>query len=155
MKPPGRPTAYTPDHARQARLIYETGATDEVVARILGVHPETLRRWRARHPAFDEAARAGETVADDRVLLSLYRRALGYDYTESRAFLPHGSGRPVTVEVKRHRAGDVRAAVQWLRQRRVGAWAEDRGRDDKADLADRLAQALAKVAAGRAGDGDG
>lgn len=147
MKNAGRPTSYTPDHARTARLIYETGATDEVVARILGVHAETLRRWRDRYPEFDEAARAGKTVADDRVLFSLYRRAVGYDYTETKAYLPLGAKEPILVDVTRHKAADVRAAMQWLRQRRVGDWAERAGHDDNENLADRLAEALANVEA--------
>ena len=155
MKNAGRPTSYTPDHARTARLIYETGATDEVVARILGVHVETLRRWRDRYPEFDEAARAGKTVADDRVLFSLYRRAVGYDYTETKAYMPHGAKEPIMVDVTRHKAADVRAAMQWLRQRLVGDWADNRGRDHNADLADRLAEALANVEAWREVDDNG
>jgi hypothetical protein len=152
----GRPTRYTADHARQARLAYESGATDEDVAAFLGLHPDTLRRWRLAHPEFADAKAEGRGRADRRVRFSLYRRAVGYDYPEQRAFLPFGAKAPVTVTVTRHKHADPAAALRWLAIRDPAEWS---GRaappDDKAGLAERLAQALANVAAGRAGDDNG
>lgn len=118
MKPIGRPTSYSPDRARQARLIYQLGATDEQVAAVFDVHPETLRRWRLRYQDFDAATRAGRQVADTRALLNLYGNAIGYSYTETRVFLRRG--RAVPVEVTRHKHASTGAALQWLRIRLPG-----------------------------------
>jgi hypothetical protein len=152
----GRPTRYSPEHARQARLAYELGWTDDQVADLLAVHPDTLRNWRLRHADFAEAKAAGRARANRRVEFSLYRRAIGYDYTETRVFLPFGAKEPVVVPVTRHKHADVPAGFRWLAITEPAEWS---GRaaapDDKAGLADRLAQALANVAAGRAGDDDG
>lgn len=155
MTNPGRPTRYTADHAQLARHIYETGTTDEDVAHILCVHPDTLRRWRERYPEFDEACRAGKQVADKRVLFSLYRRAIGYDYTETKAFMPLGAKEPVMAQVTRHRPADVRAAIFWMRKRQRDEWGDVPEKPENFDLAERLGEALANVAAGRAGDDPG
>jgi transposase-like protein len=127
MKEAGRPTSYTPDRARQARLICELGATDAQLAAILGVHHDTVRRWRMRYPDFAEASRAGRAMADLRARLDLYRNAIGYDYTETRVYLRRGQAVP--VEVTRHKHAQTGAALQWLRVRDP-AWRTPRRRDD-------------------------
>ena len=151
----GRHTRFTPEHAEQARLAYEIGASDEEVARLLRIHLATLYRWRERYPDFAEATQAGKDDADMRVKLAMYRRAIGYDYRQTKVFLPLGAKQPVTAEVTRHVPADPHLAMQWLRIRRPAQWREPREPDDNSDLAERLAQALANVAAGRAGDDDG
>ncbi len=131
MKSTGRPSSYTPDHARQAELICRLGATDAQLAEIFSVHPETLRRWRARHPAFAEAMRAGRAMADLRVTLGLYQNAIGYDRTETRVALHRG--KPVSFEVTRHQPARVGAALQWLRARDPAWRMPCRRRDDGTD----------------------
>jgi len=151
----GRPTSYTPEHAETARLFYEIGATDEQVARMLRIHLSTLYRWRERYPDFAEAALVGKDDADARVQAAMYRRAIGYDYRETKAFLPLGAKEAVQVEVTRHAPADPRVGMQWLRIRRAAQWREPRETDDKSELAEQLAEALANVAAYRDGDDNG
>lgn len=115
MKSAGRPTSYTPERARQARLICQLGATDAQLAEILGVHHATVRRWRERYPEFAEAWQDGRADADLRAQCDLYRNAIGYDYTETRVFLRRGQAVP--VEVTRHKHAQTGAALQWLRVR--------------------------------------
>jgi len=137
-------------------MAYELGYTDDDVAALLHVHPDTLRRWRHAHRDFADAKVEGRERADLRVQFSLYRRAVGYDYTEQRVFLPFGAKEPVTVSVTRHKHGESAAAFRWLALRKPDEWSgRAEAPDDKAGLAERLAQALANVAAGRAGDDNG
>ena len=143
----GRPTRYAPEHAETARLYYESGATDQQVANLLRIHLATLYRWRDLHPEFAEAARAGKGDADARVQFAMYRRATGYDYRETKVFLPLGAKAPVEVEVTRHVPADPRLGMQWLRIRRAGQWREAPERPENFDLAERLGEALANVAA--------
>ncbi len=143
----GRPTRYAPEHAETARLYYESGMTDQQVANLLRVHLATLYRWRELHPEFAEAARAGKDDADARVQLAMYRRAIGYDYRESRFMLPAGAMEPVEVDVTRHMPADPRVGMQWLRIRRAAQWGEAREQPENFDLAERLGEALANVAA--------
>ena len=151
----GRPTRYAPEHAEMARLYYESGATDQQVANLLRIHLATLYRWRELHPEFAEAAQAGKGDADARVQFAMYRRAIGYDYRETKVFLPLGAKAPVEVEVTRHVPADGHVGMQWLRIRRPAEWREPRETDDNSDLAERLAEALANVEASRAGYDNG
>jgi hypothetical protein len=147
MKNTGRPTRYTPDHALRARMAWEIGATDAQVAFLLGVSESTLARWRALHPAMAEARMAGRDDADMRVTYALYRRAVGYEYRETRILLPFGAKEPLAIPVTRHKHAESAAAFRWLALRRPAQWsgrAEAQG--DNHDLADRLAEALANVA---------
>lgn len=143
----GRPTRYAPEHAETARLYYESGATDQQVANLLRIHLATLYRWRELHPEFAEAAQVGKGDADARVQFAMYRRATGYDYRETRAYLPLGAKEPVEVEVTRHVPADPRVGMQWLRIRRAGEWRERPEQPENFDLAERLGEALANVAA--------
>jgi hypothetical protein len=143
----GRPTTYTADHALRARMAWEIGATDAQVAFLVGVSESTLARWCALHPAMAEARAAGRDDADTRVTFSLYRRAVGYDYSETRILLPFGAKAPLAIPVTRHKHAETAAAFRWLAIRRPAQWggrAEAQGTNH--DLADRLAEALANVA---------
>lgn len=148
----GRPPNYTPEHAEKARLFYETGVTDEQVARLLGVHLATLYRWRERYPEFAAAANAGKDDADARVKAAMYRRATGYDHREIKAFVPLGAKAAVQVEVTRHIPADPHLGMQWLRLRRPSEWREQPELPPNHDLAERLAEALARVEAHRLAD---
>jgi transposase-like protein len=139
----GRPTSYTPEHAEKARLFYETGATDEQVARLLGVHLATLYRWRERHPDFALAANVGKDDADARVTAAMYRRAIGYDHREIKAFVPLGAKEAVQVAVTRHVPANPQVGMQWLRIRRPAEWREQPVLPQNHDLAERLAEAIA------------
>lgn len=131
MKNPGRPSSYTPDLARQAELICRLGATDAQLAEILDVHPDTLRRWRSRHPAFAAATRAGRAIADLQVTMGLYRAAIGYEHKETRVSVLRG--KPFSIEITRHQHPQVAAALQWLRVRDPAWRMPYRRRDDGTD----------------------
>lgn len=152
----GRPTRYTADHAIRARLAWEIGCTDAQVAILIGVSDSTLSRWRAQHPDMAAARAAGRDDAAMRVKFSLYRRAVGYDYTETRVLLPFGAKEPLVVPISRHMHAQTSAGFRWMGITQGGPWAgRAEGDDPNHDLADRLAEALANVAAGRAGDDNG
>ena len=146
MTSTGRPSSYTPDHAHRARLAWEIGATDAQVAMLIGVSESTLARWCARHPAMAEARQAGRDDADTRVTFALYRRAIGYDYTETRILLPFGAKEPLAVPVTRHKHAETGAGFRWLALRQPAAWAGRADAQGDHDLADRLAEALDNVA---------
>jgi len=117
----GRPSAYRPEYAEQARKLCRNGATDREIADILGICVRTFYRWRAEHDAFAEALKVGKELADDRVERALYERACGYDYADVKIFHPSGAKEPVIVPVTVHVPADVGAARQWLATRRPPA----------------------------------
>ena len=143
--PTGRPTAYRPHFAEQARKLCRNGATDREVADILGVCVRTFYRWRAEHDAFSDALSAGKDLADDRVERALYERACGYEYDDVKIFNPAGAKGPVIVPVTVHVPADVGAAKQWLATRRPQPWAGAKPSKDGAELARILEEAFART----------
>jgi hypothetical protein len=132
----GRPSRYSPACVDQARKLAQLGATDVEIADFLEVPYRTLRNWRLAHPEFGEAMRVGKEPADERVVRSLYQRAIGYHYTEQRAFKikagPHEE-RIELIDIQRYVPGETSACVQWLKSRRPDEWCDKTGHDPDDD----------------------
>lgn len=118
----GRPSDFKPEFCEVARQLCEGGATDEEIAKELGVHVATVYRWKSKYPAFCEAIKVGKAAADDRVELSLYHKAVGYKHEAVKIFMPAGAAMPVYAPYTEHVAPDTTAAIFWLKNRRSAAW---------------------------------
>jgi hypothetical protein len=118
----GRPSDYKPEFCEEARKLCEGGATDIEVADALEISAATLYRWKAKHPEFCEALKAGKTVADERVERSLYAKATGYSFDAVKIFMPAGAKEPVYAPYREHVAPDTTAAIFWLKNRRPDLW---------------------------------
>lgn len=96
------------------------GMTDAEIARIIGVSPNLLWKWRQLKPELKDAMAHWRAHADDRVVRALYERAIGYTY-EAEVIKVIGE-RVVRVKTLEHVPPDVRAAETWLLNRRAGEW---------------------------------
>jgi len=134
---------YKPHFADIAGRLCRNGATDAEVADILGISLRSFCRWCLQHDDFNAAVRVGKEAADDRVERSLYRRAVGYDYTAEKIVTPKGGG-PVVMFYTVHVPADVRAALHWLAMRRPRPWA--RLPEPDADLAHIIGERRKQVA---------
>ncbi len=112
----GRPTAYRVDYARQAALMTRLGATDIELAQFFGVALSTLNLWKLKHPAFSESLKVGKDSADERVISSLYHRAIGYSHPE--VDIRAVDGVIVQTPLTKHYPPDTTAAIFWLKNRR-------------------------------------
>lgn len=118
----GRPSKYKPSFCEKARQLCERGATDAEVADSLGINAATLYRWKGEHSEFCEALKAGKAVADDRVEMSLYHKAIGYTFDSEKVF--QFQGVIVRTDTKEHVPPDTTAAIFWLKNRRPDQWRE-------------------------------
>ena len=124
--PAGRPTSFKPEYIEQATKLAALGATDREAAEFFKVAESTLYLWKHTQPAFSEALKTGKAVADERVVQSLYRRAIGYSHD---AVKMHASDGVVSITpYVEHYPPDTTAAIFWLKNRRPEDWR------DKADL---------------------
>jgi len=85
----------------------ELGATDDEVAKALGVCVRTLYRWQSQHPEFCQALKAGKEVADNRIERALYHKAAGYTYDSEKIF--QNNGEVVRVKIIEHVPPDTTA----------------------------------------------
>lgn len=104
------------------------GATDEEIAEAFGISRMTLHRWKTQFPALREAMENAKAVADANVEKSLYRRALGYDTTESEEIISidkEGNERVSGRKVKTKSVPpDTMAIMYWLNNRKRGQWSQ-------------------------------
>ena len=130
----GRPTSYRPEFARTAMMLCKLGATDPEMADFFEVNVRTLNRWKVTHEDFVAAIKRGKEQSDDRIVDSLYHRAMGTEYEEARPIklktvTYDDKGQKKTeaehvqvVMVKKVVPSDTTALIFWLKNRRNKEW---------------------------------
>jgi len=118
----GRPTAFKPEFVAQAVKLAELGATDREIAEFFDVSERTIYRWQHEHAEFCHALKVGKEAADERVVKSLYRRAVGYTFDAVKILAPKGDGAPIYAPYVEHVAPDTTACIFWLKNRRRDDW---------------------------------
>ena len=119
------------------------GLTLEQIANNCGVADSTFREWKSRYPAIAAALKISKELADIEVENALYKRATGYDYTET-AIVDGPKGRTETVTHKRM-APDVTAQIFWLKNRKPYEWRDRKNEIEADDSAETGVVALADV----------
>jgi len=159
----GRPTEYDPErHPFLVMCLAREGLTEKEMAQKLGIGKTTLTRWKQEHPEFRASLNGSREEADLKVVDSLYRRAIGYEFEETEMVVTakDGEEKPAKEKrVKKHVAPDVTACIFWLKNRRPAEWRDKLQQeltgpgggplvvtDDRAALACRLAGIAARVA---------
>lgn len=61
------------------------GLTDEQIAKNIGISRSTLSEWKKKFSDISDSLKKGKDVADRQVENALFKRALGYEYTERQA----------------------------------------------------------------------
>jgi hypothetical protein len=120
--PAGRPSSYEPEYAEQAQKLAALGATDIEVADFFDVDVRTVYRWKHDYPEFCQALNVGKDKADERVLNSLYQKAVGYEQDAVKIFMPANAEAPVYADYREKIAPDTTAAIFWLKNRRPAEW---------------------------------
>jgi hypothetical protein len=118
----GRPTDYDPEFAEIAKSMCELGATTYELAKEFGVTTSTIWRWAVQHEEFCSAIKVGKDQADERVVKSLFERAVGYTF-ESEKIVSY-EGQVTRVPIIEHVPPDPGAAKMWLTNRRRKEWAD-------------------------------
>lgn len=87
----------------------------------------TLYNWCDKHPDFKEAMKAGKTLANANVAMSLYKRAIGYSYSEETKELrinPETGRKEMTVTkiISKHVPPETLAGIFWMKNREPDKW---------------------------------
>lgn len=101
------------------------------IADNMGISQSTLREWRKKYPAISAALKRGRAHADAHVENALYKRALGYDYTEDtyerRENKATGETEMTLIkQVKKHMPPDTTAQIFYLTNRKPDDWKRNR-----------------------------
>lgn len=92
------------------------GLTDEQIARNAGISRDTLYSWKKKFPDISDALKKGKEIVDREVENALLKRALGYEYKETRIEVSEKDGKKV-IETTKQLPPDVGAAAFWLKNR--------------------------------------
>lgn len=93
------------------------GATDEQIADFFKVSRQTVTNWKVRKPEFFATLKDSKAEADDKVEVSLFKRATGYTRTVERL----GPG-GVVVPCVEEMPPDPVSCIFWLKNRRPKQW---------------------------------
>lgn len=120
---------FTKKELRSVEWMSKLGATQKELAEFFGVDLSTLEGWVRKYPEFKAAVKAGGVVADMKVVQSLFKRAIGFEYIEEEFSAIEVNGQPVPMEkmrrvkrIKKRLPPDVKAQVHWLKVRRKDLW---------------------------------
>ncbi len=110
-----RPTKYKEQYVEQARFLAEQfGATDEQLARALGISDATLYHWKRDHAEFLEAVLGGKRKFDtEHVEKSILACALGYWYQDEKYDSESGQ----IIRLWHYRHPDPKAWALWMANR--------------------------------------
>jgi hypothetical protein len=125
----GRPTKYKEEYNDQVIKLCRLGATDKEIADFFDVKEQTVNNWKKSEPSFFESLKKGKVISDTNISESLYKKALGYYYTEEKEvrikdYNEEGKQieRVAVVELKKYVPADTTAQIFWLKNRRRDQW---------------------------------
>ena len=101
------------------------GLTDEQIAQNIGIARGTLYDWKNKYPDIDDALKIGKEVADRQVENALFKRALGYEYEETKQIVEkdeQGKDRKRVEKITKKALPDVTAQIFWLKNRKPVEW---------------------------------
>jgi DNA-binding XRE family transcriptional regulator len=128
----GHPTDYREEYNQLAYNYSLLGATDEDLAKFLGVCTSTITNWKKNYPQFLASIKNGKKKADSEVASKLYHRAMGYSHKEDKIFQYEGD--PVIVPTIKHYPPDSTAAIFWLKNRQPKLWRDKQEIEHSGDL---------------------
>lgn len=111
----------TPDGITRLEAWARDGLTDEQIAAKIGITATTLYDWKNKYPVISEALKRGKEVVDVEVENALLKRAMGYEYTETRTETAD-DGTVKTIVMQKTMPPDTTAQIFWLKNRRPAVW---------------------------------
>lgn len=131
------------------------GLTDEQIAGNIGINTSTLYDWKNKFPKISEALKKGKEVVDIQVENALLKRALGYEFQETRVEKSDKDGTKI-IQTLKHIPADTTAQIFWLKNRRPDKWRdkppEVNGQNDEVKD-DELSKSLREMAEELESDG--
>ncbi len=112
----GQPTKYRKEYNEQVVKLCRLGATDKEIGDFFNVTETTINNWKIAEPSFFESIKRGKIEADMNVANSLYKRATGYEHTDTH--FSSYEGVVTATKYTKHYAPDTAAVMAWLNNRR-------------------------------------
>lgn len=105
------------------------GLTDKQIAHNVGVAERTFTEWKRRFDTLTAVLKRGKEVVDREVENALLKRALGYEYEETKTVVeitPDGDKKQRVEKTKKLVVPDTTAQIFWLKNRKPAEWRDRR-----------------------------
>ncbi len=135
-----RPSKYKSEFVGQAADLCKNGATDRELAEFFKVSESTLNLWKVKHSEFSESVKVAKTVADERVVSSLYRKAVGYSSED--VHISNYQGAITITPIIKHYPPDATAAIFWLKNRDPEEWRDVKAIEHSGHISDKPLEEL-------------
>ena len=116
----GRPSKRATVDLAKAKKCAEVGMTDKQIAIALGIAEDTIAEYKKNWPEFSESLKK-KMGADGYVERSLWERAIGYRYTETKRETDAEGNVKITTTEK-FTPPDPTAMIFWLKNRQPEKW---------------------------------
>ena len=116
----GRKSKYENIDLKQVKRIASLNLTDKQIAKALGICEKTLNTYKKQHPEFLQSLKAGKKLVDDKVVASLFQRAVGYSHPD--VHISNYQGNVTKTAIIKHYPPDVAACFIWLKNRQPDQW---------------------------------
>lgn len=105
-------------------LLAEKGLTNKEICQSIDIQQGTLYRWLNEKKELSDALKRAKEKPDLEVEGALYRRAIGYEYTEVHGVPdPKDNSKTIVSRViRKQMPGDVTAQIFWLKNRKKEVW---------------------------------
>jgi len=123
--PGGRTPKWNPQYCEIAKRFALLGMKDDEMADSMGIVRSTFYKWMHDYPEFSDAVKQGRENADGEVIAALFKKAKGYEYTETETHESDKDGVKLVTKV-RHQPPDTGSMVFWLKNRRPNEWRDRR-----------------------------
>ena len=110
------------------------GKIDSELCKRLGVSLSKFQEYKKEFKELTDTLKRGKQEADYEVENSLYKRALGYENTETKR-IKNESGKIIRTEIlTKQMPADVTACIFWLKNRKSNEWRDKRDQDIQEDV---------------------
>lgn len=101
------------------------GLTNDQIAKNLGIGKTTFYKYVNEHKELLEHLKKGKEIIDFEVENALLKRALGYEYDETKTYIEEdkeGNKKKKIEKTRKSMAPDITAQIFWLKNRKPTEW---------------------------------
>ncbi|HUS87803.1 MAG TPA: helix-turn-helix domain-containing protein [Desulfosporosinus sp.] len=138
----GRPSNFGKVNKDAVEFMCKKGFTDAQIQMCLHVSDKTWSLWKKNNDEFYASIKDWKAEADEKVEVSLYERACGYEHLETKVQYVNDEWQK--IDTTRHYPPDPTSMIFWLKNRQPAKW-RDKAEIDVTHIIDKITVEFVKA----------